>query len=489
MSVRHKGLAFRLHSLEAPQRCICVFRYIKKAFTMLNTPTYVLLVLVTALLLACTASNLRINEATTVPGGGAVACVNTTVVPTDDDATGLTVLWRFQGGTEPDGELDYAAVAAGDTVYTAARSRGQFCTYALDAATGAVRWQHGAVSDAGGSHGPFVSEGTVYVGAANSVDGLAPGVSERTHALDAATGQELWTGRSMSKVFENKVYTSSYNILDARTGIQQGAYSVGEWSLDREIQPTQPLAVGYDKARMGIFDLRTGEQRWAINIGPSFQPQGTIVSDTVYMQYREDARVDIVVIRAMALETGQEQWRTELVGSSYATGNNYTFTLDGDTLYLAGRPQLLALDAATGNVRWKWGSADAPNHTTSRPVVADETVYIVNQGRLYALDKRTGEEQWHSDQATLGFNVASYDGIMYANGVVYVYDRNEPEIYAFAADNGRELGHFRSELADCRRRGVSLRADVIHMYVECTGADRKFYLYAISPRSDVVVPR
>jgi outer membrane protein assembly factor BamB len=80
---------------------------------------------------------------------------------------------------------------AGRTVYMASNDQH---LYALDAATGAVRWKHLIGSYADSS--PAVANGTVYIGS---------WLREKVYALDAATGAVRWSQPVGSKVDSSPV--------------------------------------------------------------------------------------------------------------------------------------------------------------------------------------------------------------------------------------------------------------------------------------------
>lgn len=101
------------------------------------------------------------------------------------------------------------------------------------------------------------------------------------------------------------------------------------------------------------------------------------------------------------------------------------FAIADGTIYLSGDEQeLYALNAVTGEVRWR-----APIAGTAGvvPAVADGTVFAgTKQGLLVALDAKTGAERWRFDAgAAIESSPAVVDGTLYvgtAGGTFYALD-------------------------------------------------------------------
>lgn len=89
---------------------------------------------------------------------------------------------------------------------------------------------------------------------------------------------------------------------------------------------------------------------------------------------------------ALDAATGQERWRlTSLLF------NSSPVVVDG-TVYIGSGRQLWALDAVTGRERWKCATDYVQG---TRPVVADGTVYTAGgDGVLWAVDAATGRRRW-----------------------------------------------------------------------------------------------
>ncbi|WP_053084635.1 PQQ-binding-like beta-propeller repeat protein [Streptomyces viridochromogenes] len=227
--------------------------------------------------------------------------------------------------------LVYSSPAVADgTVYIGSDDHQ---VYALDAATGNVRWTH----ETGGwvKSSPAVAEGTVYIGSND----------HRIYALDAATGNVRWTHEtgdpvlSSPAVAEGTVYIGSTDCvvyaLDAATGNVRWTHETGGWVKSSPAVAEGTVYIGSDHHRVHALDATTGNVRWT---------------------YKSD-------------------------GSSPAVAEGTVYIGSSDCV-------VYALDATTGDVRWTYKTGDP---VSSSPAVADGIVYVgSNDHRIYALDATTG---------------------------------------------------------------------------------------------------
>lgn len=103
---------------------------------------------------------------------------------------------------------------------------------------------------------------------------------------------------------------------------------------------------------------------------------------------------------AVDYEAGERAWSTELTGVDRADPGvvQYPPAVAGDTVFVgSATEELLALDAATGEVRWR---APLQNTVFSRPLVADGRVYVGGADYfLYAFDAASGTRLWRDELA------------------------------------------------------------------------------------------
>lgn len=134
-------------------------------------------------------------------------------------------------------------------------------------------------------------------------------------------------------------------------------------------------------------------------------------------------------------------WRTRVSAAAPATthvGQQTTPIVVDGVIYLdTPSGGVIAVNGATGEVKWKWQPTAYPTSTTRRGVsVGEGKVYTLAGGnRVVALDKETGAEVWVSQPtgpggASLG-NVARVATIYY-DGLVYVGTNDAARNAAFA---------------------------------------------------------
>jgi outer membrane protein assembly factor BamB len=295
-------------------------------------------------------------------------------------------LWRF-----PTEAQVQASPAVADGLVYAATVRGTL--YALDAATGAKRWERVVGRDdihrAWMYFSPTVAGGVVYQAYTTVTGG---GVL----ALDARSGAERWNGRPPS--FSNWIAEGSPVVHDGRVYVV--AHDGGVFALD----------------------AATGSQIWRTRpAGGWVHAMPAIADGRLFVGFQGG------ILVALDAVTGDELWRYtsadpthifgRLVGSSPA--------VDGATVFMGFHDgHVTALDTATGARRWSYRTGGG---IISSAAVSGDVVYIgSNDGTLYALDRVTGEPRWSH---RIGAWVASSPAVSGTGLVVGAFDGN---LYGFA---------------------------------------------------------
>lgn len=174
--------------------------------------------------------------------------------------------------------------------------------------------------------------------------------------------------------------------------VMTGAPAAGQdpgWRVDFEVrsragpdlEPNFVVAQGLiiasgSDGSIAAFDLTTGEPRWRYQVGSAEAASGVSVTD-------ERSISGGIAVGMAALR------RRIRLGAPMR---------HGDVVYVVSShveppeiPNVYALDAATGAVRW---SFFAPDGTYSRPVSLNDRVLVTGERFLYALDASTSEERW-----------------------------------------------------------------------------------------------
>lgn len=305
--------------------------------------------------------------------------------------------------------------------------------YALDAASGAVKWSFKTGGPVASS--PAVGEGLVYAG---SYDG-------NFYAIDAASGQERWrfaTGGERrfsaphlhgavpaaevmpdpfdfylsSPVLANGlVYFGGgdhkIHALDARSGVPKWEFATGQVVHGSPAVADGVLYAGSWDSRLYALDAATGREKWRFQAGTDdkihnqegFQSSPAVAGGIVYVGCR-DSR-----LYALDAATGRKIWDYDNKGSwvigspAVREGTVYFATADTGLFH--------AVDAKTGADRFTLDSNHWPHF--SSPVLAGGLAYIgSHRGQLMAIDLAKGQTAWTFDVDVAG-RTAAFTG---ANG-------------------------------------------------------------------------
>ncbi len=278
----------------------------------------------------------------------------------------LVPVWAFQSGDYANA-LQSTPIVIDGVMYLSTASN---WVYALDAATGAVKWKYeygdptGRVPYSRQNRGVAVGHGLVFMG---THDG-------RLVAIDQNTGKEVW------RVAVNEVKQCGCNISAAPLVVKDLVVVVG---------------TGGDTAYRGdltAFDAKTGRFAWRFYVipGPGEPGNETWAGDSwkfgggaPWMTGSYDPDLDLIY------------W-----GTANAAGDFYGDARLGDNLYTAS---ILALEADTGQLRWHYQEVphDVWDYDSAyeailidRPVRGRTRKLIVHfnkSGYAFVLDRVTGE--------------------------------------------------------------------------------------------------
>jgi len=305
----------------------------------------------------------------------------------------LTVKWRTNIG----GGCFASADVVSGKLYTADTGSANGKLHALDSATGQELWTFppDALPGDFAFASPAVVNGMVYY-AVNRVDPVV-------FAVNAATGQEIWR------------HLGPFSQIISSPTVENGR-----------------VYVAFTDGTIEALDPTNGQVIWSV-----IHPGGAYSSPAV-----ADGRLYVAIhnsgLLALDANTGSELWLAPMPGpqwSSPAVENGRVFVGSRDD------HKLYAFDAVTGNTLW---TATTNNWVQTSPAVADGVVYIANNsGNLYAFNAETGGLIWQS-AVSPGFAIGSSPTV--ANGVVYVASALDAsarhfdgKLYAVDAANGQVL--------------------------------------------------
>ncbi|WP_214401547.1 PQQ-binding-like beta-propeller repeat protein, partial [Pseudonocardia lacus] len=294
--------------------------------------------------------------------------------------------------TPGDGEFR-AALALDGATLVAANADGH--VYALDAATGDLRWRRrvGDFTDTD----PVVAGGGVYALGVPADDSSDTG---DVVALDAGTGSRRWT-RTVPVRRRNPVHVSGDTVLvstadallalDARSGSQRWSGALPE---------PGPAAAAAGTAYCGdatgavhAFDLATGAALWTAGASPDELRGPPWLDAGPGRIYFCDGTGNLVMVDLAGRSVG---WQVAAGASSPPV------VRDGRAV-VAGYHVVHAVDAVSGRPQWRFDAADAPADPLDgggyfderpRPAVTDDSVYFADaDGAFFALDVAGGDAQ------------------------------------------------------------------------------------------------
>lgn len=228
------------------------------------------------------------------------------------------------------------------------------------------------------------------------------------------------------------------------------------------------VGFGFDSGGQIVsLDPASGEVRWTLETaeGALADP---IVGDGVVYAGMGSLVGGGAAVYALNAEDGAELWRTDvgnrelpatpIDASSYADGTLYVNRADA---------VLLALDAATGDIRWE---IDLQKPPRGAPFVDDDTVFVstgFDGARIVAFDAVTGEERWSFENP-----VNPVTGPVLAESILFV-PFVDGQVVAYDPETGEERWRARSGLRDEETEidpspGLPLIADGV-LYVSSNG--------------------
>lgn len=313
----------------------------------------------------------RLPPSTPVVGAERLFATTPSRLVAVDPADG-TVAWE----REPRGSYDPGAaptLACGTVV--ASDSEG---LAAFDVADGSRRWWRRRDADGRDPGGPAAAAGVVYVPE-----------GERTAAHDAASGERLWTGGAGGAVAVDadagRVYTTDGG---ASAGEVTALSTDGEvvWSTPGPAHLGRPVAAGDRVHALGegellALDAADGSVAWRRD-GPRGRGGGLAVADG--RVYAAAGGGTVAVARDAATgdpvgvaDGGETPWRARTGGGAAAP------VVAGDAVLVPGANGLSAVDARTGERRWRVARIGG---LPSRSVAAvDGTVYAAGFDGVHAL--------------------------------------------------------------------------------------------------------
>ena len=296
-----------------------------------------------------------------------------------------------------------------------------------------LAWAH-ATGAAFGINSPIVVDGVVYVSVENNTEPrlAMPAVV----ALDATTGEELWTHPMAGRTVRGTLAGSPEAVcgladdgtvfaLDPTNGqvLWEQANLVPDppW---RELLSSSPVlsdgvlvaGTGYGLA---AYDARGGTLLWQQSIVPTggrrwtHDPSPAIAGGNVLLPW--------LSVHALSRESGEAQWESADQGAitftpTVAVGRVITVRPDPEE---RTRYYLQALDSATGEALWRVPLTTKQRGIYTSPVATEQRVYAFEDRSLYAVELQTGQVMWQMPlteaEPVTGSAAMSGDYLLYAH--------------------------------------------------------------------------
>ena len=134
--------------------------------------------------------------------------------------------------------------------------------------------------------------------------------------------------------------------------------------------------------------------------------------------------------------------RNQTIADSFEVYLSSPVVANGAVYFGSGDGNLYALDAATGDLRWKFKTGDVVH---ASPALADGVLFFGSwESYFYAVDTTTGKEKWRfhgGEDPVLHNQVGFQSSPAVVNGVVYTGCR-DAQLHALDAATGQEKWHF-----------------------------------------------
>lgn len=297
--------------------------------------------------------------------------------------------------------------------------------HAIDLAAGTERWR--VTTPTAASSYPTFADGIVYFIAEAH---LSTNQAAAAYAVDASTGQELWTfaiggilptdERRLTGpviVSDGKAYlfdSTRFFVLDARTGPVNGQpMATGFQPIGATVLAAHGntlLLANMSHSGVGCVDLSTGEERWTASIPTdSFHVRSASDATTLYLT---DTHHSLI---ALDWATGEQRWSAS---ADTSTEPRFVHVANSEVVLGLGS-DLEGFDSADGTLRWQ---ITLSNGSIDDAVVRDGTAFVATDDNTIAvLDVETGAQAWRVPTETrvntLGFDAGGNVIVMfYADG-------------------------------------------------------------------------
>ena len=238
-------------------------------------------------------------------------------------------------------------------------------------------------------------------------------------------------------------------------------FPTGERVISSPVWDNGVVYFGSDDHNLYAVDAATGRQNWKFSTQGPVPATAAIAGGTVYFGsydgkfYAVDAQNGKL---RWKFSTGGER-RFEAKGIHGLQPKNQTIpdpwdvylsspvVAQGTVYFGSGDGNLYALDATSGELRWKFQTGDVVH---ASPAFADGTLYFGSWDTFfYAVDAATGKEKWRfkgGDDPLIHNQIGFQSSPAIADGVVFTGCRDS-NVYAIDPATGKEKWRFNNQMS------------------------------------------
>ncbi len=227
-------------------------------------------------------------------------------------------------------------------------------------------------------------------------------------------------------------------------------FPTGDRIVSSPVWADDAVIFGSDDGNVYAVDAATGRQRWMHRTGGPV-PATPAVSDGRVFILSYDGRLHALDAHSGTLlwkfaSAGERRFearglhglqpRTQTIADPFDVFLSSPVVAEGRVFFGSGDGHLYAVDAASGDLHWKFGSGDVMH---ASPAHADGVLYVGSwDGRFYAVDAATGREVWRHQGGTdelLHNQVGFQSSAAVVGGTVFVGGR-DARLHALDARTG-----------------------------------------------------
>lgn len=266
--------------------------------------------------------------------------------------------------------------------------------HAVDATTGLLKWKylsHGNLS----ASTPTLDNGVLYFGSSGA------SISNcYLTAINAQTGALVWERQFQSgpwspTVVNNRLYVSTFNgqaSYDASNGQPLNSFAGSDICADNPLVVNGVMYAGKETKAVTAYNAISAAVIWNFS-SPSggatagVGPGGPTLADGIIYNAMQTQMV------AMDSATGVMRWR--YIVNSGVNGSFSAPSVANKILYTGcGDSHFYALDAYTGTVRWMFGNISSSTTASNGTVVGHVVYFGSNNKNIYAVNAFNGTVRW-----------------------------------------------------------------------------------------------